>query len=71
MAMTTKILCPCPFCGSHNLRFDGGMLAIDGDWIMCIDCYAKGPFGMGEKEALDCWNRRAEKTEHAHSTTNL
>ena len=54
---------PCPFCGSSNV-----------DWfrsfgdpstnenivnVQCINCGAQGASKLGEKNAIDVWNKRA------------
>lgn len=52
-----RVLAPCPFCGSNELR----QLTDDGiHFTQCAKCEATGPTGFkrGEDDAID-WNTRA------------
>lgn len=47
---------PCPFCGSSELHEESG---VDMFRVGCDDCFAEGPHGVDEQEAITAWNDRA------------
>jgi hypothetical protein len=49
---------PCPFCEGTDLKAGGG-------WVMCLGCYAEGPYVDAETKgeernakAIELWNQR-------------
>lgn len=48
----------CPFCGSNDLRYDGG--SVDNS-VSCKSCEAAAAVGHGNPElAYEAWNRRSK-----------
>lgn len=52
---------PCPFCGSEDLHIDyeienGSPKTF---YVVCMNCFAQGPFHYTEKIAIDAWNKRS------------
>lgn len=49
----------CPFCGSDNVNWNGGLDHLSPDFFFCASCGAKGPMKQNSPfEALDAWNER-------------
>ena len=51
-------LSTCPLCGAKSLYSDYG---VDGWYLECNGCLARGPVADDPAEAEEAWNRRAEK----------
>lgn len=49
---------PCPFCKSDNLVMDVHRRRDIGNFVRCDSCYASGPYGQGNEEAIKAWNKR-------------
>ena len=59
--MNEKLL-PCPFCGGEAFTHIFGNEIAKGYYIACDECGANiKAFGY-EAEAIEAWNRRAERT---------
>lgn len=54
-------LLPCPFCGGEAVLEHGTEYA---PWfeVDCPNCDAEGPVRPTEAEAIEAWNKRAERT---------
>jgi len=56
---------PCPFCGNEKIVIrtlsysESGMFGAKS--VCCLECCAEGGTQGTEKEARECWNRRAER----------
>ncbi len=51
----------CPFCGSDNINWNGGMDTLSFDCFFCASCGAKGPLKQNSPiAALDAWNERGQ-----------
>lgn len=50
---------PCPFCGGKNMR----IWNTSTPWVSCDDCLANTAYGETKEEAIEQWNRRADKLE--------
>lgn len=50
---------PCPFCGGKNMR----IWNTSRPWVSCDDCLANTAYGETKEEAIEQWNRRADKLE--------
>lgn len=50
---------PCPFCGGKNMR----IWNTSTPWVSCDDCLANTAYGETKEEAIEQWNRRANKLE--------
>ena len=50
---------PCPFCGGKNMR----IWNTSRPWVSCDDCLANTAYGETKEEAIEQWNRRANKLE--------
>lgn len=63
--MNEDVLKPCPFCGSHDVRWDGP----DMKWLACAECNCEGPtyhLSVGDdtpKGVIQLWNMRAIRDE--------
>lgn len=60
----SKLLIPCPFCGSDKLKITTISKGADkGDYYqgLCNKCYARGPKTSNLEEAVKLWNGRAYK----------
>lgn len=50
---------PCPFCGGKNMR----IWNTSTPRVSCDDCLANTAYGETKEEAIEQWNRRADKLE--------
>ena len=51
---------PCPFCGSHDVGYHGGVDdGHDHYRIICFNCWAATAQKPTRDEAKQAWNRRA------------
>ncbi len=55
----SEYLKPCPFCGGKNMR----IWNTSTPWVSCDDCLANTAYGETKEEAIEQWNRRADKLE--------
>jgi len=53
----TRVVLPCPFCGSADLHMPVSGAA-DGGYVSCRRCEADGPIKDTADEAVDAWNVR-------------
>ena len=51
---------PCPFCGSDDLSVLG---SINKSYVRCGKCYAYGPDGKDNEEAIERWNAAPRKED--------
>lgn len=51
-------LLACPFCEGIKLQVSGGTAHSSDAWVECSTCYAEGPYGCSEIEAIALWNYR-------------
>ena len=52
----------CPRCGTDD------MLKVKGSaiwWVVCENCWAEGPIGSNQEEAINLWNDRWNEDERA------
>jgi Lar family restriction alleviation protein len=50
---------PCPFCGQKELELMDGFVTSE-IVVQCPNCYAEGPHGSSEAEAIALWDCRVE-----------
>ena len=54
----------CPFCGeSKHIHLSMSKADEGRFWLYCKSCFASGPEGATEKEAIELWDKRAEVQE--------
>jgi Lar family restriction alleviation protein len=51
-----RVLQPCPFCGSRNLK--ATEIDVAGWMIECLDCHSTGPIASSEELTVSLWNLR-------------
>lgn len=59
---------PCPFCGGEAIK--GVACHVHEDYafrVECRECKIVTPFYATEAEAIEAWNRRAERTAKVRS----
>ena len=57
---------PCPHCGGTRVHIAGaGAIGVPGvSWVFCDGCLSQGGICDTVEEAVELWNRRAERTCH-------
>ena len=50
---------PCPFCGNEEVETMD--ITDTASIVYCPKCYAAGPEGTSEEEAIEKWNRRVKE----------
>lgn len=48
----------CPYCGKDNGEFDEESNHANTIWVVCTNCWARGPTKMTYQAAADAWNTR-------------
>jgi Lar family restriction alleviation protein len=49
---------PCPFCGSTDLDFDITRDDLEGHFVFCSNCGARGGDSYDDEGAVENWNKR-------------
>lgn len=54
-----RVLLPCPFCGSHNVKATI-VPNTQGNrrYMYCLGCFAEGPWSRLDANEIELWNRR-------------
>lgn len=50
----SKKLKRCPFCKNTDVGLNDTK-----EWVTCNKCWAEGPYGTTEDDAVNLWNTRA------------
>ena len=64
---------PCPFCGSTDISMCGMSRALGGFWVECQSgtCWAEGPRGADEPDAVAAWNKAPREAQPDHLAERL